>query len=720
MIFEYFKTNKKIMKKILITFFITISLILVSWKYNEVKFDDPNKDKLLIELLKYVLEKGHYQSKEINDELSEKVFDSYLEILDPQKKYFLVSDFKEFKKYRNSLDDQWLQYDISFFNLTYDRIVQRISEVEKMIPSIFEESFEFETQDNINVDFDNIDYSKNNKERLRRWRKQLKYSALDFYDIKARDQKRLLENKDYKEKSQDELLKEATKLVNDNINDIFDLMNDLQKKDWFSNYVNSFVSQYDPHTVYFKPEDKDRFDVNISGRFDGIGARLQKRDGGIEIVEIILGGPLWKDKRIESGDEIIKVGEPNKEAIDVIGMRIDDAIKLIKGPKGTIVELTVRKKIDNEIKTYPIMRDEVVLEESYAKSTIIKKDNRNFGLITLPKFYVDFNDYKEINCAKDVKNEIIKLKEQNIEGLVLDLRNNGGGALQTVVEMTGLFIETGPVVQVKSIGNRKKVLYDKDPSVTWDGPLVILVNQMSASASEILAAALQDYERAVVIGSDNTFGKGTVQNVLDLNRFVSNSDFDIGALKITTEKFYRISGGSVQLKGVESDIVTPNRFSHIKIGESDEDNPLGWDQIDKANYKKWNGYFNLKDVIDDSKLRISNNKVFNLINSNAKWLAEKREKKIFPLDYKSYKSDQVENKKELEKFSQILDYKNNLNFQLLSNQSKKIIDSKEYEEKTNRWENMLKSDIYINESVNVLSNLKTKKIQQNNILAKAG
>jgi carboxyl-terminal processing protease len=366
------------------------------------------------------------------------------------------------------------------------------------------------------------------------------------------------------------------------------------------------------------------------------------------------------------------------------------------------------------------MRDEVVLEESYAKSTIIKKDNRNFGLITLPKFYVDFNDYKEINCAKDVKNEIIKLKEQNIEGLVLDLRNNGGGALQTVVEMTGLFIETGPVVQVKSIGNRKKVLYDKDPSVTWDGPLVILVNQMSASASEILAAALQDYERAVVIGSDNTFGKGTVQNVLDLNRFVSNSDFDIGALKITTEKFYRISGGSVQLKGVESDIVTPNRFSHIKIGESDEDNPLGWDQIDKANYKKWNGYFNLKDVIDDSKLRISNNKVFNLINSNAKWLAEKREKKIFPLDYKSYKSDQVENKKELEKFSQILDYKNNLNFQLLSNQSKKIIDSKEYEEKTNRWENMLKSDIYINESVNVLSNLKTKKIQQNNILAKAG
>ena len=710
------------MKKIFITLFVSLTFIFISWKYHEVKFDDPNKDKLLIELLKYVLEKGHYQSQDINDQLSLKVFNSYLEMIDPQKKYFLNSDFKEFKKYEKLIDDQWLSYDLTFFNLTHDRLVQRINEVELFLPSLFKKTFEFDSDEKINVDFENLSFPKNDKERKERWRKQLKFSMLDLYDIKILDQKKLIEsNSDYVKKSNSDLLNESLEIVNDNINDIFDLMNDLERKDWFSNYVNSFVTQYDPHTVYFKPEDKDRFDVNISGRFDGIGARLQKRDGGIEIVQIILGGPLWKDKKIEAGDEIIKVGEPGKDPVNVIGMRIDDAIKLIKGPKGTVVELTVRRKVDNEIKTFPITRDEVVLEESYAKSTLIKKDNKTYGLITLPKFYVDFNDYKEINCASDVKKEIINLKKEGIEGLVLDLRNNGGGALQTVVDMTGLFIETGPIVQVKSIGNRKKVLYDKDPSVFWDGPLVILVNQMSASASEIMAAALQDYERAVVIGSNNTFGKGTVQNVLDLNRFLSNSDFDLGALKITTEKFYRINGGSVQLKGVESDIVTPNTYSHIEIGEADEKNPLKWDQIDKAQFRKWDGYYNLESVINDSKLRISKNELFSLIDQNAKWFSERRKNKSYSLNYNTFKNDQKNNKLKLKKFDRIKDYNNNLNFDLLSDQSSKIKDSEEYKENRKRWHNRLRSDIYINESINVLLNLKTKKIEKNNnILAKVG
>ena len=710
------------MKKIFITLFVSLTFIFISWKYHEVKFDDPNKDKLLIELLKYVLEKGHYQSQDINDQLSLKVFNSYLEMIDPQKKYFLNSDFKEFKKFEKLIDDQWLSYDLTFFNLTHDRLVQRINEVELFLPSLFKKTFEFDSDEKINVDFENLSFPKNDKERKERWRKQVKFSMLDLYDIKILDQKKLIEsNSDYVKKSNSDLLNESLEIVNDNINDIFDLMNDLERKDWFSNYVNSFVTQYDPHTVYFKPEDKDRFDVNISGRFDGIGARLQKRDGGIEIVQIILGGPLWKDKKIEAGDEIIKVGEPGKDPVNVIGMRIDDAIKLIKGPKGTVVELTVRRKVDNEIKTFPITRDEVVLEESYAKSTLIKKDNKTYGLITLPKFYVDFNDYKEINCASDVKKEIINLKKEGIEGLVLDLRNNGGGALQTVVDMTGLFIETGPIVQVKSIGNRKKVLYDKDPSVFWDGPLVILVNQMSASASEIMAAALQDYERAVVIGSDNTFGKGTVQNVLDLNRFLSNSDFDLGALKITTEKFYRINGGSVQLKGVESDIVTPNTYSHIEIGEADEKNPLKWDQIDKAQFRKWDGYYNLESVINDSKLRISKNELFSLIDQNAKWFSERRKNKSYSLNYNTFKNDQKNNKLKLKKFDRIKDYNNNLNFDLLSDQSSKIKDSEEYKENRKRWHNRLRSDIYINESINVLLNLKTKKIEKNNnILAKVG
>ena len=707
------------MKKKLVIVFVGISLFLISWNLGDVKFDDPNKDKLLIEIVKYVLDKGHYQSKDVNDELSEKIFNSYLDLIDSQKKYFLNSDIKEFKKYKLKLDDQWLSYDLTFFSLTFERLIQRMNEVETFIPTLFTKPFNFELNEDINVDFKNISYPKNNKERIDRWRKQLKYTALDIYDIKISEQKLSFKNnKELKLKSNSELLKESTDLVKKNINQVFDLMNDLEKKDWFSTYINSFVTQFDPHTYYFQPEAKDRFDMSISGKFDGIGARLSKKDGGIEIVDIILGGPVWRDKKIQIGDEIIKVGQANQTPVDVIGMRLEDAIKLIKGPKGTEVRLTLRKKLDGEIKIVPIIRDQVLLEETYAKSTVIKKDNKTFGLISLPKFYVDFDNYKEKNCAADVKKEILKLKKEGIEGLVLDLRNNGGGALQTVVEMTGLFIEKGPIVQVKSTGNKKQILFDKDPSLVWDGPLVVLVNQMSASASEILAAALQDYGRAIIIGSTQSFGKGTVQNIVDLNRFLSNSQFDLGALKITTDKFYRINGGSVQIEGVKSDIVIPNSYSFLEIGESDEKNPLNWDQIDPAAYNVWNGYFNFKDVIDDGNDRINESGLASLINENAKWIASKRNLKSFSLNYNSFKKMQTTDKDYLSKFDKIKDYKNDLIFDLLTDEKKPLDKSNELLERRKKWHSSLQSDFYLNESINVLLNLKSKNIEVKKILAK--
>ena len=498
---------------------------------------------------------------------------------------------------------------------------------------------------------------------------------------------------------------------------VFDLMNDLQRKDWFSTYLNSFVIQLDPHTYYFKPEDKERFDMTISGKFNGIGARLSKQEGGIKIVDIILGGPLWKDKKIEIGDEIIKVGEKNQEPVDVIGMRLEDAIKLIKGPKDSEVRLTVRKNIDGEIKVIPVIRDEIKLEETYAKSTLIKKGNKTYGLISLPKFYVDFENYQKRNCATDVKNEILKLKKEGIDGLVLDLRNNGGGSLQTVVDMTGLFIKEGPVVQVKSFGDRKKVMYDKDPSIFWEGPMVVLVNQMSASASEILAAALQDYNRAVIVGSTQSFGKGTVQNVIDLNRFLSNSKFDLGALKITTDKFYRINGGSVQVEGVKSDVTIPNRLSFIPIGENDEKNPLKWDQIDSANYKKWNGYFNLEEVIQIGNNQIEKSKFATLIKENAKWLASRQNPKSLTLNYLDYKKAQSDDKNYLLKFENIKNYKNDLEFQFIANDEELIENSKEILETRKRWEQRLQSDFQLNEGLKVLDNLKLKVINKKSIIA---
>ncbi|MBT7623671.1 MAG: carboxy terminal-processing peptidase, partial [Flavobacteriaceae bacterium] len=681
-------------------------------------FDDPNKDKLLIEIIKHVLEKYHYNSIEINDEFSENMFDTYIDLLDSQKKYFLASDYREFKKYKFLLDNQLIDEELSFFNLSYQRLIQRIKEVEEFYPSLLSSPFDFSINEEINLDFENISFSKNNNERRDRWRKQLKYSALDIYDIKISEQKLNIEkDKDYKVKLNEEIIKESIDLVSKNINNIFDLMNDLQRKDWFSNYLNSFVIQLDPHTFYFKPEDKERFDMNISGKFNGIGARLSKEEGGIKIVDIILGGPLWKDKKIEIGDEIIKVGQANEQPVDVIGMRLEDAIKLIKGPKDTEVRLTIRKKIDGEIKVVPVIRDLIRLEEPYAKSTIIKKDDNKYGLISLPKFYVDFDNYKTRNCASDVKKEIIKLKKEGIKGLVLDLRNNGGGSLQTVVDMTGLFIKEGPVVQVKSFGDRKQIVFDKDPSIFWEGPLVILVNQMSASASEILAAALQDYNRAVIVGSTQSFGKGTVQNVIDLNRFLSNSNFDLGALKITTDKFYRINGGSVQVEGVKSDITIPNRLSFIPIGENDEENPLEWDQIDSANYKKWDGYFNLHEAIKSGNDRINNSPFVSLIKENAKWIASKQNSKSFSLNYSNFKKTQADDKKYLSKFDNLKNYKNDLQFEFIANEEESIENSKEILERRKRWKKGLQSDFQLNEGLKVLDNLKSKLINKKYIIA---
>ena len=697
------------MKKKLLLVFSLISFVFISWKFSSPSFNDPDKDKLLIEVIKYVLDKYHYKSIEIDDEFSKNMFNSYFDQIDSQKKYFLASDINEFKKFENELDDLIKEYDLTFFDITHKRLIKRIKEVEDFYPKILSKPFNFSIKEDINVDFENMSFPKSNKDRVDRWRKQLKYSALDIYDLKLSEEKLKKEtNPDYNLMSENKLIEESMSLVSKNISNVMDLMNDLQKKDWFSNYINSFVMQLDPHTFYFKPEDKERFDMNMSGQFSGIGARLSKQEGGIKIVDIILGGPLWRDKKIEIGDEIIKVGQSDDEPVDIIGMRLEDAIKLIKGPKDTEVKLTVRKKIDGLIKVISVTRDIIKLEETYAKSAIIKKDDRKFGLISLPKFYVDFDNYKTRNCANDVKNEIIELKKQQIDGLVLDLRNNGGGSLQTVVDMTGLFIEKGPVVQVKSFGNRKQIISDKDPSIYWEGPMVILLNQMSASASEILAAALQDYNRAVVIGSSKSFGKGTVQNVIDLNRFMSNSNLDLGALKITTDKFYRVNGGSVQVEGVKSDVKIPNRFSYFPIGEDDEENPLSWDQIGPANYEKWSGYTNLSEVIKLGNENISKSKFAGLVDENAKWLASKQENKLISLNYITYKNQKDNDKKVLDKFDIIKDYKNNFEFEFLQNSSNDVTSSKEIAERRNQWKKALLSDFQLNEGLKVLENLKFK------------
>ena len=675
--------------------FVIFPLLLIGFALTNKKFSDPNKDRLLMEVVKYVVEKGHYKKISIDDNLSENLYHSFIKQLDNQKRFFLKSDIREFEKYKYLLDDQIKEYDLSFFNLVYQRSKIRIEEAKSYYEELVNNKFNFNLNENIDLDFEKKEYARSKSEIKNRWRKQLKFSTLDIATLKLGDTLSVINDRIYNE---------SIAIVKKNTEDYFEFITDLDRDDWYSNYLNAFLTQLDPHTYYFQPEDKERFDVNISGKFTGIGARLTKTEGNIKVVEIIIGGPVWKDKLLDVGDIIIKVAQENEEPVDIVGMKVDDAIKLIKGPEKSIVSLTV-KKLDGSIKEVQITRALVELEELYAKSTLIEEDDIRYGYISLPKFYVDFSNYKNRNSAEDVKNEIIKLKNNGIEGLILDLRNNGGGSLQSVVDMTGLFIEKGPIVQVKSIGNRKQVLYDRNSEIVWDGPLVVLINEMSASASEILAAALQDYERAVILGSKKTFGKGTVQNVIDLNKFISNSDFDLGALKITTDKFYRINGESVQLEGVKSDVIVPDSYMHIFNGEKDEENPLAWDKIDPAMYNPWINEGSLDFISSNAQTRVNDNNYLKLISKRADWIEKQQKNKTIPLKFLTYQNYLDENKNKTKEFESLSKYSNDLNFKLLKSEKDYIMSNKELLSNRNRWHKNLTKDIYISEGVNILKQL---------------
>lgn len=699
------------MRKKIFVPLILIALVFAAW----TRFNAPanhsfsntaSKDKLLMELITYFMQRGHFSPKIINNDLSEKLHTTFLEALDGQKRYFLKKDIIQFERYKYALDDEFRSLNTDFFDLVYARYLERIGEAKLFYSELLEKPFDYSKNEEIDLNYEEQDYPLTLRQRTEKWRKQLKFSTLNIVHSKLEEEEKKVEkDTSYTPKTFAELEVEARNITRENLENYFSLMGDLREEDWFGTYLNAFVSQFDPHSVYFAPVDKDRFDASMSGKYEGIGARLTKRNQAIKIVEIISGGPLWRDQSIEVGDQIMMVRQQEGDPVDVQSMRLDDAIELIKGPAGTTVFLTV-KKVDGTVEEVAINRDTVVMEESYLKSTLIEKAGRSYGLIHLPKFYVDFKDYKERNAAKDMQQEIIRLKKQGMNGLVIDLRNNGGGSLQTVVDMAGFFIDEGPVVQVKSTSEKSKVLKDRDGKTLWEGPLVIMVNELSASASEILAAAMQDYERAVVLGSKQTFGKGTVQNVLELNRFVSKSTYgDLGALKYTTEKFYRITGKSTQLEGVKSDVVAPDRYAYVDIGEKDEENPLVWDQIASASFSKWNGYGNYQDVIQKSAVRIEKNELFQLIEKNAKWVKTQQDKNVFSLNYEAFSSEIDKDETVADTFEVLDDYTNSLSFSSLPYERSKMKSDTILAEKRKRWKKALNKDIYLEEAVHILEDL---------------
>ncbi len=699
---------------------------IATWSFIPKKQpSNPGKDAILMEMISFVIKNAHYAPKDINDELSEKIFDKYLNGIDPNKRFLTQSEVDQLSMYKTLIDNEIQRKSFKFFDASYDIIIKKINASKDIYTEILSQPFDFTIDESINIDYEKAPYAKDEAELKERWRKQLKLSVLSSLEDKIKLQegknvdeeeeldepnlvatptvKKKKEEKPVEKKSFEELEKEARETTLKSLNDYFEVMLDFSREEWMAIYINAILEEIDPHTNYFSPETKEKFDESMAGSMEGIGATLRKKNDYIEITEIIVGGPAWKQKELENGDLIMKVAQGEGEAVDIAGMRLEKVIKLIKGKKGTKVRLTV-KKVDGTITEISIVRDKFEIEETFAKSTIITSDGKKYGLIQLPKFYEDFGDKSNRNAFTDMKKEVEYLKNQKVEGIIVDLRNNGGGSLRTVVDMMGLFIKQGPVVQVRSKSGVRNVLSDRAQDVFWDGPLTVLVNSYSASASEIFAAAIQDYNRGLVIGSKQTFGKGTVQNLFDLNDLLNIKNSDFGSLKFTSQKFYRVNGGSTQLKGVESDIVLPDHLSYIPSGERENKTAMPWDKIEKVEYSMLKN--NFEKVKKWSKERVSKNTQFNLINENAKWISSRKDDNDFSLELNSFRKKSAEIEENAKKFKAIKKYKNNLTFDSYPEELKLMEKDSILKNKRKRWHETLSHDVYVEEAVNVLRDIK--------------
>ncbi len=697
------KRNYKIILPILI-----LAGALLSFNYTNRH--NPDTDKALIQVLRMILTQGHYHPVAIDDAFSEGVFTNYLETLDPTKHYFLQSDIQEFSRYKDSIDDQIMDDNLAFFYVVYDRYLQRLKESEAIYKEILSKDLPIDKAETYSVDYKKASFPKDKNELRKVWEKQLKMRYLGrLYDKETAEKDQVKTDSTYQAKSFEKLKEEALQKTRENMDDLYERLNELDQEDWFTYYINSITAQFGPHTSYLSPKNKKRFDITMAGKLEGIGARLMKEGEYTKVSELISGGPAWRAGELEVGDLILKVAQGDAEPVDIVGMRLDDAIEFIKGKKGTEVRLTL-KKVDGTIQTISIIRDVVELDETFVKSAIVEKDGKKYGFIYLPKFYIDFDHRNARNSATDMALELNRLKKEGVRGILIDLRNNGGGSLKTAIDIAGLFIDEGPVVQVKYRGEKARVREDDEPGLQWDGPMVVLVNELSASASEIFAAAMQDYKRAVIIGGKQTFGKGTVQNFYTLNDYV-NTDADLGFLKMTIQKFYRINGGSTQLRGVTPDVIVPTRYTYLDIGERDYDNPMPWDRIKPAHYDTWDAYTNYEKVIDASKQRISENPTFNLIEQNAKWLQEAQEDKTIYLDYKAFKQDIESHDQAAKQFEAIDEYKSHLNFTSPHYEIPLMEADSVLAQKRARWHTDLSKDIYVDEGLHVLEELQVKPAQ---------
>ncbi|MGZ3863987.1 MAG: carboxy terminal-processing peptidase [Bacteroidia bacterium] len=694
-------------------FLITVALALLSFTTVRYFF---SKNQVILDIVMSGLNNAHYEPKKIDDNFSEKFFDLYVKTLDRNKMFLMQADVDNMAKYKTKVDDQIQNETFELFDLSAELITRRISEKESWYKEALSKPFDYAVDEEYETDSDKMQFAKNETEFKNKWRQYLQYQTVARLNELMDAQEKIKAKKDTTTKVRpfDSLEVEARTKVMKTMDDYFKRLKKINKKDRYAAYVNTITAMYDPHTEFFAPKEKKKFDQSMSGQLEGIGARLQQKDDFIKITELVVGGPAYKEGQLKAGDLILKVAQGSNEPVDIVGMDIDDAIELIKGRKGTEVRLTV-KSADGSVKIISLIRDIIELEETFAHSAIIQNGKNKTGYIKLPTFYSDFTRTGAHHCSQDIKKEVLKLKDQNVNGIVLDLRDNGGGSLSEVVEMAGLFIKDGPIVQVRknepqSDGSKKaKIdqLKDKDPAIVYDGPFVVMVNRNSASASEIMAAAMQDYKRAVIIGSQS-FGKGTVQSFLELDNYVL-PQFDslkpLGSLKVTMQKFYRVNGGATQLKGVMPDIVLSDPYEYIETGEKELDNPMPWDEIRKAEYEPLNNinYEKLKKL---SAERIRKSKEFNLIEQEAKEVKAKKDDSKYSLNLEKYMAEAKKYREENKKYDELKNDLKGVNVELMATDVQRLSADTNKLSREKKWALNLKKDLYLQEAANVISDMK--------------
>jgi carboxyl-terminal processing protease len=709
-VFKYMINKKNL--PILVLVLVTGSF--VAFRTLAFNGNPPTKYELILQNVGKMLEDNHYSPKDINDNFSAEVFRKYLAEVDPEKDVLLQTDISSLKKYETKIDDEILgKTSVQFVpavNIVYKK---RIAEAEAIYKEILASPFDFTKDEYVSMDYDKLNFPGTEGDRREAWRKRLKYMTLERYSDLLDQQAASKDKAGYVAKTNAELEKEArdktSKVMERYFNRIKFKMTDDER---FNEYVETIVQSMDPHTDYFPPVEKRYFDEQMSGHFFGIGASLHDEEGNIKISTLITGSPAWKSGEINVGDIIMKVGQGTQEPVDLTGYAVEDAVKLIRGNKGTEVRLTIRKP-DGTVKTVTIIRDEIVQDETFARSVVVNSDKGKIGYIFLPEFYADFRDPKGNRCSIDVARELVKLKEQKVDGVVLDLRTNGGGSLYDVVQMVGLFIDQGPVVQVKDRDGKPQVLSDRDKSVLYDGPFAVMVNEFSASASEIFAAAIQDYKRGVIIGSTSTYGKGTVQRNIGLenNAFGLNEDNSaLGTVKLTLQKFYRINGGSTQLRGVSSDVVLPDLYEFSKSREKDQPDALPWDEIAKVDYTTWKYAYDINNIRASSTERIKASPTFSQIEKDAEWL-NKLNDKMYPLNLEKYREEQKEIKTTVKQIETLSKLPDPMNIETLPQDAGRYNTDKDKDkaERYKQWVESRKTDIYLKEAVNVVGDMVSQK-----------